>query len=257
MNTTGLQALQDLFGPNRYELKFYPAPDGQRTRFALICPGGGYSCVMSCVEGNPIAQALNALGYSSFVLRYRCRERARYPLPLADVAHALQDTFANADRYNIDPNGYAVFGFSAGGHLAAMFGAEKLGWGKFSLPRPGAVVLGYPVITMGEQTHAGSRDNLLGKSPAPAEIHRCSVECCVDAHYPPTFLWCGDADKTVDPINSKMMANALEAHHIPHIFTLYPGIDHGVGLGKGLICEDWLNHAVDFWQKQVECEASL
>lgn len=39
MNTTGFEALRDILGPNRYELKFYPAPGGQRAPFALICPG--------------------------------------------------------------------------------------------------------------------------------------------------------------------------------------------------------------------------
>lgn len=251
MNTTGFEALRDILGPNRYELKFYPAPGGQRTHFALICPGGGYACVMSCIEGKPIAQALNERGYSAFVLRYRCRKRARYPSPLVDAARALKEILANADLYNIDPDGYAVFGFSAGGHLAAMFGVEKLGWGRFGLPRPGAVVLSYPVITMGPLTHAGSRDNLLGPTPTEAEIKRCSVERRVDYRYPPTFLWCGDADKTVDPDNSRRMAVALESHHIVHNFILYQGVDHGVGLGKGLACEGWLDKAVDFWQKHI------
>ena len=39
MNTTGFEALRDILGPNRYELKFYPAPGGQHAPFALICPG--------------------------------------------------------------------------------------------------------------------------------------------------------------------------------------------------------------------------
>ena len=39
MSTTGFEALRDILGPNRYELKFYPAPGGQRAPFALICPG--------------------------------------------------------------------------------------------------------------------------------------------------------------------------------------------------------------------------
>lgn len=36
MNTTGFEALRDILGANRYELKFYPAPGGQRAPFALI-----------------------------------------------------------------------------------------------------------------------------------------------------------------------------------------------------------------------------
>lgn len=250
MDTTGLEALRDIFGPNRYELKFYPAPGGERTPFALICPGGGYACVMSCIEGKPIAKALNERGYSAFVLRYRCKERAKYPSPLVDIARAVKEILSHADGYNVDTRNYAVFGFSAGGHLSAMYGVETLGWGKFNLPRPGVLVLSYPVITMGEKTHTGSRDNLLGKSPSAEEIRRCSVEKRIGENYPPTFLWCGDADKTVDPDNSKMLDTVLSAHHVPHKLTIYPGVDHGVGLGKGLACENWLDEAVRFWEEQ-------
>ena len=250
MNTTGFEALRDIFGPNRYELKFYPAPNGQHAHFALICPGGGYESVMSCIEGKPIAQALNKRGYSAFVLRYRCRARAKYPTPLVDVARAVREILANADRYNVETKDYAVFGFSAGGHLAAMFGVPSLGWGKFDLPRPGVLVLSYPVITMGQKTHEGSRKNLLGKTPTDAEIRRCSMEKQVDFKYPPTFVWCGDSDKTVDPDNSKMMADALENYHVPHVLKVYPGVDHGVGLGAGSSCENWLDEAVAFWKRQ-------
>ena len=250
MNTTGFEALRDIFGPNRYELKFYPAPNGQRERFALICPGGGYECVMSSIEGKPIAQALNRRGYSAFVLRYRCRARAKYPTPLVDVARAVREILANADTYNVETKDYAVFGFSAGGHLAAMFGVPALGWDKFDLPRPGVLVLSYPVITMGQKTHEESRKNLLGKTPTDAEICQCSVEKRVNIQYPPTFVWCGDSDKTVAPDKRQMMADALENHHIPHVLKVYPGVDHGVGLGLGLSCENWLDEAVSFWKEQ-------
>lgn len=250
MNTTGFEALRDIFGPNRYELKFYPAPSGQRSRFALICPGGGYECVMSSIEGKPIAQALNERGYSAFVLRYRCRARAKYLTPLVDIARAVREILANADAYNVETQDYAVFGFSAGGHLAAMFGVQALGWGKFNLPRPGVLVLSYPVVTMGAKTHEGSRKNLLDNAPIKAEINRCSVEKQANSHYPPTFVWCGDSDKTVDPDNSKMLADALESHHVQHMLRIYPGVDHGVGLGKGLSCENWLDEAIAFWKSQ-------
>ena len=72
----------------------------------------------------------------------------------------------------------------------------------------------------------------------------------MNADYPPTFLWCGDADKTVDPDNSRMLADALAACHVPHRLTVFPGVDHGVGLGKGLACEQWLDEAVTFWKEQ-------
>lgn len=250
MNRNGMLWLKDIFAPNRYALEFYPAPGKERAPAALLCPGGGYGCVMSCVEGVPIAKALNDLGYAAFVLRYRVREKALFPAPLLDLGRAVKEITENRGKWPIDPNHYAIFGFSAGAHLTAMFGTEALGWKKLGLPRPEAVILSYPVITMGPKTHPGSRRYLLGKKPTKAAAARCSVEKRVSGQYPPTYLWYGDADKTVDPANSRMMADALQKAGVPCVAREYPGVDHGVGLGTGLICEGWLQEAVDFWRQQ-------
>ena len=251
MDMTGLWALRDIFGANRYELKFYPAPGKTVGPRALVCPGAGYGAVMSCFQRIPVAGALNQRGYAAFVLRYHVRKKAAFPAPLLDLGRAVKAITENKGGWPIDPSRYAVFGFSAGAHLTAMFGTEALGWKRLGLPRPAALVLSYPVITMAERTHPGSRENLLGKQSEPSAIARCSVERQVSGQYPPTFLWCGDADNTVDPENSRMMHAALEEAGVPHLWKMYPGVDHGVGLGTGLACEGWLDEAVQFWQSQT------
>ncbi len=251
MNWTGLLCLRDGFAPNRYALKFYPAPNKEKAPVAIICPGGGYSAVMSGIEGVPIARALNDAGYAAFIVRYRVRNRAAFPAPLQDLGRAVKEVAENRAGWPIDPSRYAIFGFSAGAHLTAMFGVNHLGWEKMGLPRPTALILSYPVVTMGSQTHMGSRENLLGKTPSEAAIEQCSVERQVNGQYPPTFLWCGDSDRTVDPANSRMLDTALQNARVPHVWREYHGVDHGVGLGKGLACESWLQDAIDFWQHQM------
>ena len=67
--------------------------------------------------------------------------------------------------------------------------------------------------------------------------------------YPPTFLWCGLEDSTVDTENSRMLAKALEKQNIPHVFLPVEGVDHGVGIGEGLACEGWFEKAVSFWEE--------
>lgn len=81
-------------------------------------------------------------------------------------------------------------------------------------------------------------------------IALASVERQITPAYPPTFVWCGDADHIVDPENSRMLVKELEKNSIPHRFVEYPGVDHGVGLGKGLACESWYEEAVAFWEGQ-------
>lgn len=241
------QAFLDSIHENCYELKPYLLEDGKVHPFAVICPGGSYSMVASFVEGLPIAQKLNQMGYHAFVVYYRVRNKARFPAPQDDLARAVREILDHEKEWKLDVKGYSVWGASAGGHLAASFGTESMGYIKYGLPKPGAMVLTYPVITMAELTHADTRANLLGENPTQEQITATSVEQQVNAAYPPAFIWAGDADTAVDYRNSCMLADALGAAGVPCALKIYPGIGHGVGLGEGLCCEDWIQRAVEFW----------
>ena len=243
-----LQAGKDYRHKNDYELVPFLVNDGLKHPFALICPGGGYTMVCSFIEGIPYAKRLNQKGYSAFILYYHVREKAKYTAPQQDVARALEEIFSRAEEWNLDTACYSVWGSSAGGHLAASFGTDEMGYKNYGLPKPGALILSYPVVTMGKLTHQGSRDCLLGKNPDPAMIRRTSVEEQITPDYPPVFFWCGDADRTVPPENSRMLDRALTEAGVEHEFIEYPGVDHGAGLGKGLACEGWFDRALSFWE---------
>lgn len=245
-----LQAAFDFWRGRDYGLKEYLIRDGKEHPFALICPGGAYSMVCSFIEGAPYAKRLNELGYHAFVLYYRCGKKAHYPAPQDDLARALRDILNRAEELHLDTEDYSVWGSSAGGHLTATFGTERLGYVHYGIPKPAALILTYPVVTMEDCTHAGSRKNLLGEAPTRQEIELYSVEKNITPAYPPTFLWCGSADRTVDPENSRELAKTLEANGIAYQFIEYPGVDHGVGLGEGLACEPWFDDAVEFWREQ-------
>ena len=242
--------IREYFDTNRenvYQLKPYLLRDGKPHPVAVICPGGGYRRVCSFVEGHPFAKKLNALGYHAFVVYYRVNALAKYPAPQEDLARAVREIHDHTAEWNLDMKGYSVWGSSAGGHLAASFGTENMGYVRYGLPKPGALILTYPVVTMGGKTHAGSRNFLLGQDPEPDMIRFASVEEQITDAYPPTFLWWGSDDETVDPENSRMLQRVLEAKKIPHQFLEYPGVGHGVGLGKGLACQGWIEKAVAFW----------
>lgn len=238
----------DIF-TNKYELEYFPAPGGGKKPFALICPGGGYRFVMSCIEGEPYARALNEKGYTAFVLRYRTRKKGRFPAPQQDIARGVREILENAEKYEVQKEGYSVWGSSAGGHLAAGFGTKEYGYLHFGLPKPGVLILCYTVITMGKQTHPGSADNLLGKKAPAEERRRLSLEYWVTENYPPTFLWNSEADELVPPVNSELLAKALRDNGIPHEYVRYKTGAHGIGLGTGTECEGWFELAVAFWEQ--------
>lgn len=229
-----------------YRLVKYLLRDGKHHKMALILPGGGYHRIDSYAEGYPYAKRLNRLGYHAFVLYYRYDEQGSWPDPLEDVVRAIRTICAHAEQWKVDPAGYSLWGGSAGGHLAGLFGAVCGGYG---LTAPGSLVLAYPVITLGEGTHEGSRDHLLGKPAETRLVEELSVQKLVTKDYPPTYLWWGEADSIVDPVNSHLMKAALEKNGVSHIARPFPGVDHGVGLGTGLVCEGWFEEAVRFWEK--------
>ena len=240
-----VQRIKDTYRPNRYAMKPYLINDGKKHPFAVICPGGGYGMVCSAGEGMPFAKELNKLGYHAFVVYYRVKKKARYPQPQQDLKRAIEEIFAHADEWKLDTSSWSIWGSSAGGHLVASYAMEN--WGT---PKPTALVLVYPVITMGKYTHGGSRDNLLGKNAGEDMINKLSVELNVTTDYPPAFTWYGTADDCVPPYNSKMLCEALEKVSVPCRIEEYDGIGHGVGLAKGTVAEPWFKNAVAFWEEQ-------
>lgn len=250
MNKTIPTRIREFFNtyrPNKYAIRPYLIRDGKVHPVAVICPGGGYRRVCDFIEGYPFAKYLNKMGFHAIVVFYRVRQKAAFPNPQDDLAQAIREIHSHAQAWKLDMSGYSVWGSSAGGHLAASFGTESMGWKKYAFPRPGALVLVYPVVTMGEKTHEGSRNNHIGITPSEELVETTSVEKHITASYPPTFLWWGAEDSCVNPDNSRMLQAALEACQVPCQCTEYAHVDHGVGLGKGLPCEGWIEDAVTFW----------
>ena len=107
-----------------------------KKRFVVICAGGGYGSCCTMIEGIPLTKRLNELGISAFVLYYRVGEKAHIPNPMDDLARAVSYILKRAEEFDVSDE-YGVMGFSAGGHLAATFGTEAIGYKKYGLPKPG------------------------------------------------------------------------------------------------------------------------
>jgi acetyl esterase/lipase len=211
----------------------------------VICPGGGYGGLVTGAEGHGIASWLNRHGITGVVLEYRL-PAGRSHVPLLDAQRAMRTVRANAKTWEIDPAKIGIIGFSAGGHLASTAGTHfDDGDAKADDPidrsgcRPDFMILVYPVITMGEKTHGGSKNNLLGKNPDAKLVDLFSNEKQVTAKTPPAFLAHAKDDKAVVPENSKVFYDALQMHKVPAKYLELPSGGHGLNGYKGPMWDAW------------------
>jgi acetyl esterase/lipase len=186
----------------------------------LVAPGGGYQRMVIDKEGVEIAQWLNALGITVFVLKYRLpgegHEQAQQ-VSLQDAQRAVRLIRARADEFGVMPWHIGVMGFSAGGHVIARVATEfnahvysPVDDADALSARPDFAVLAYPVITMDAAfAHSGSRATLLGNEPDEAAVAHFSAENNVSVETPPTFILLADDDPTVPAENAAHFYLAL------------------------------------------------
>jgi acetyl esterase/lipase len=214
-----------------------PAPTGTAV---IVCPGGSYMRLAMDHEGKQVAEWMNMLGVTAFVLKYRLGPRYHHPVMLMDAQRAIRYVRLLAPSLKLDPSRVGMMGFSAGGHLTSTAGTflddptpanikrDDIDRGN---SRPDFLILGYPVISLTESyAHQRSRANLLGDTPDPALMKRLSNDTQVTKDTPPTFLFHTDDDAGVPPENSVTFYLALKKAGVPAELHVYQHGKHGVGL---------------------------
>ncbi|MFD0990153.1 prolyl oligopeptidase family serine peptidase [Mariniflexile jejuense] len=237
-------------------LKLYLANNNNTKNTAvIICPGGGYSVLSHIKEGDKIAEWLNTIGISAFVLKNRLPSdlimKDKTIGPLQDAQEAIRMVRRHAKDWNIDPNKVGIIGFSAGGHLASTASThynDVVYASDQTSARPDFSMLIYPVISMEDGiTHKGSKENLLGKNPSNTVIEKYSNEKQVSKNTPPTILVHATDDGAVPVENSINYYLALKENKVPAEMHIYENGGHGFGLGRfgthlnwPKACENWL-----------------
>jgi len=228
----GVTRLSNVLDP---VIEVFPAPKDKRNGAGvIICPGGGYRILAIDKEGYEVAEWLNTLGITAFVLQYRVPKKEKGALQ--DVQRALRIVKQQAKKWDIDSEKLGVMGFSAGGSLsaraatlynsksyAAADAADKLSC------KPAFAILIYPAYL----------DRGPGKTITP--------ELKLDSNTPPMFLFVAEDDPYAH--SPHVMADALKAAQVPYEFHSVPKGGHGYGLRPGSkaaetwppLAEKWLN----------------
>ena len=230
-------------------------PTAKFTRKAiLVIPGGGYGCICSDREGEPIALAFLARGYNAFVLKYSVGRKRPFPAQLIEAATAIKHIKDHAEEYGIDPDALFVTGFSAGGHLAAscgilwkhpaIYGALDMAYG---YNKPKGIMPIYPVIN----GHKGSFQNLwCTDTPTEEQYKQTYLNLHVDADSAPAFLLHTFGDEIVPVKDSLDLANAYAAAGVPFELHIYPEGPHGMALANKITSAAnprWENSQIEKW----------
>lgn len=226
----------------------------------IVVPGGGYEYT-SNREAEPIALRFMAAGFHAAVLRYSCAP-SRWPAAALELAWCIRKVRESAESWGVLPDHVYVIGFSAGGHLACTVGTL---WDREPLTsadpvscRPDAQILCYPVITLGEFTHAGSRMALTGDDAQLAEA--LSLEKRVTEQTPPTFLWHTAEDGSVPVENSLLYAAALRKAGVPFEMHIFEKGNHGLATADAETAHEpneilpdvqsWMDMAIRFLKRR-------
>lgn len=223
-------------------LTIYPAknPNGQAI---IACPGGGYAGIATAHEGHDMASWFNSLGVTYAVLHYRM-PNGNPKIPLNDVHQAILYLRKNAKKWNLRQLG--IMGSSAGGHLASTAATHFTEETHLDFQ-----ILLYPVVTMSDYTHKGSKVNLLGDNPNDKDIRLYSNELQVSKQTPPAFIIHSSNDQVVPVLNSINYYLALCKYNIPVAMHLYPIGGHGWGYNDSFPYKSQWKDELKKWLNEI------
>ena len=209
----------------------------------VACPGGGYVRLATAHEGHDMASWFNAQGITYAVLKYRM-PNTHHDVPLSDALQAIRIMKQHADEWKFNKVG--IMGSSAGGHLASTAATHFT-----EDSRPDFQILFYPVVSMINPTHQGSKDNLLGKTPSEEMLNLYSNERQVTPQTPPAFIMHSSDDKAVPVSNSIDYYTALVKNGVPASLHIYPIGGHGWGFRDNFIYKRQWTGELEKWLREI------
>jgi acetyl esterase/lipase len=234
--------LLDLFLPEK----------GQKPLPLLIWIHGGAWMSGSKDDPSP-ALRFTADGYAVAQVGYRLSQEAKFPAQIHDCKAAVRWLRANAQKYNLDPNRFAAWGGSAGGHLVTLLGTSG---GVAGLEghvndlkessRVQAVVdwfgptdflqIGNAESDLQHNAPDSPESKLIGRAVLENKdkAAKASPISYVSKEAPPFLIMHGDRDRTVPFNQSELLYAALKKAGVDVTFVPMKGAGHGFG-GPGAI----------------------
>ncbi len=177
-------------------------------------------------------------GYAVATVNYRLSGDAKWPAQITDCKAAIRFLRAHAKEYNIAPGRIAVWGSSAGGHLAALIaasgGATKLDVGEY-LDQSSAVSCGIDMFgpvdfeKMPQFSSPNSPEaKMWGRATSQAldMAREANPVTYLSKDSPPLLVFHGEADSVVNISQSRILDEAMKKVGAPGEFVALPGVGH-------------------------------
>ncbi|MEO3862873.1 alpha/beta hydrolase [Acrocarpospora sp. B8E8] len=183
-----------------------------------------------------VSRSYFQLGYVVVNINYRLAQDAAWPAQRTDALDSIATVRRHAAQFNMDPDRYALIGFSAGGHIGAAVGTYGDG-----VPGLRGVVGISPVVsprTAFEDGDEGSDHEqrklrkatiVLAGGCDPTECPRIWSSMEVPLHASPQdapMLSVHSTDEFVPPYQSEMLKQALNEVGVAMNIRAVPGVQH-------------------------------
>ncbi|MCY3549836.1 MAG: alpha/beta hydrolase [Candidatus Poribacteria bacterium] len=231
-------------GHERQKLDLYVPETGENLPLIIWIHGGAWR---GGDKKNYIRREYLKAGYAGASLNYRLSQHAIFPAQIEDVKAAVRWLRANAETYRLDPNRFAAWGSSAGGHLVAMLGTAgdvdefEVGENLEVSSRVQAVVDYFGPTDFLQMDAQSLPDGLVHDAPdspesqlvgGPIQEHKDRVAKANPITYvseddSPFLIIHGDRDKLVPYQQSVLLKDALEKVGVPVTFYKVEGGGHG------------------------------
>lgn len=237
------------------QLYYFPAKTAN-AKYALVVPGNGGPTTAELNEGAAVAYQLHEEGYAAFVLRYRSFMDATDNAPLYDIANAVKYIDSHAQQFGVQAEDYAMVGFSSGGQVVGLLGSDskKFGWQVLGMPKPAALLLGYPINDFAEVKPV--YQVAIDPMGIGWRYYWTNISDVVNENYTPVFFWYGDNDvymkRMVFCLQGPKLEKALAESGATYECLHVKNGPHASGTARGTDAEGWVQQAVAFWKAQCK-----
>ena len=213
----------------------------------IVCPGGGYLS-LAHKESEPVVARFLGLGFNVALVNYSVyfkqrpdesqpaivNEDYRVKDSLLDLVASLNLVEQHAAEWFIDTSRVYLLGFSAGSHLVTSLAERYLDerWRrevqlKITFKIRG-LLLSYPMLSANavhvkEQAHF---DELMAKE----SLAQLDLVTQVNAQMPRTFIWQGNEDLAVSPLETSKFVVKLQEAGVACEYHLFATGGHGLAL---------------------------